>query len=198
MPRTEEAYRQIRDERKAQILEAALGVFAREGLAATKIADIAMAAGTSHGLVYHYFGSKEEIFAVLVERALTGTMQIVRSALERPGDVWERMRWMTAQLLSDRPGRLEYAMLVLQTLTSEAMPAEVREMAWRQAQAIRDGIRQLIVAGQEEGTVVMSDPDQLVILYLSCIQGLSIETAFLGSLMPSFPDVDLVLRMLKA
>ncbi|WP_162987358.1 TetR/AcrR family transcriptional regulator [Metabacillus litoralis] len=37
-------------------------VFARRGMVATKICDIPKEARLSHGLVYHYFKSREEIF----------------------------------------------------------------------------------------------------------------------------------------
>ncbi len=57
-PRKEEQNQQIRDERREEILQAALRVFARKGLVAAKITDIANAAGLSHGLIYHYFSSK--------------------------------------------------------------------------------------------------------------------------------------------
>lgn len=62
MPRKSELNQELRDARKEQILKAALIVFARRGMVATKISDIAKEAGLSHGLVYHYFNSKEEIF----------------------------------------------------------------------------------------------------------------------------------------
>jgi len=69
MPRSEEANMQIKDERQQRILSSALKVFIRKGFAATKISDIAVEAGMSNGLMYHYFQSKEEIYAELVRRA---------------------------------------------------------------------------------------------------------------------------------
>ena len=48
------------DKRRA-ILDAAIGVFARQGYHATRVADIADEAGVAYGLVYHYFRSKEAV-----------------------------------------------------------------------------------------------------------------------------------------
>ncbi len=48
-------------ERRRQILDAAVRVFAREGFHSTRVADIADEADVAYGLVYHYFESKEQV-----------------------------------------------------------------------------------------------------------------------------------------
>ncbi len=48
-------------EKRSQILETAIRVFAQKGVNNTKIADIAQAAGIGKGTVYEYYQSKEEI-----------------------------------------------------------------------------------------------------------------------------------------
>jgi AcrR family transcriptional regulator len=57
-----------KDAKKADILDAAAVVFAREGFANAKIADIAIEAGIGKGTVYEYFRSKEEMFLALCQR----------------------------------------------------------------------------------------------------------------------------------
>jgi AcrR family transcriptional regulator len=48
-------------DKRRQILDAAIRVFARQGFHSTRVADIADEAGVAYGLVYHYFESKEEV-----------------------------------------------------------------------------------------------------------------------------------------
>lgn len=56
-------------EKRRQILDAAVRVFARQGFHATRVSDIADEAGVAYGLVYHYFSSKDEVLNELfVER----------------------------------------------------------------------------------------------------------------------------------
>ena len=56
-------------EKRRQILDAAVRVFAQQGFHATRVSDIADEAGVAYGLVYHYFNSKEEVLNELfVER----------------------------------------------------------------------------------------------------------------------------------
>jgi len=56
-------------DKRRQILDAAVRVFARQGFHATRVADIADEAGVAYGLVYHYFRSKDDVLNELfVER----------------------------------------------------------------------------------------------------------------------------------
>ena len=55
------------DERKQEILDAAVRVFARKGYERTSIADIAKEIGISQGLCYRYYKSKEEMYDAAVD-----------------------------------------------------------------------------------------------------------------------------------
>ena len=56
------------EDRAPEIARAALDLFVTKGFAATKLEDVARAAGVSKGLPYLYFRSKEDLFkAVIVE-----------------------------------------------------------------------------------------------------------------------------------
>ena len=48
-------------DKRRNILDAAITVFARQGFHSTRVADIADEAGVAYGLVYHYFKSKDEV-----------------------------------------------------------------------------------------------------------------------------------------
>jgi AcrR family transcriptional regulator len=57
------------DERRRQIVDAALAVFSRKGFTQATNKDVAEAAGiNSPGLIYHYFASKEELLRAVVEQ----------------------------------------------------------------------------------------------------------------------------------
>ena len=56
-------------DRRRQILDAAVQVFARQGFHACRVSDIAREAGVAYGLIYHYFDSKDEgLNELFVER----------------------------------------------------------------------------------------------------------------------------------
>jgi AcrR family transcriptional regulator len=65
------------EERRAQILEAALKVFAEKGFKGATNKDIADAAGISPGLIYFYFENKEDLFfAILENRVAPGSFPL--------------------------------------------------------------------------------------------------------------------------
>jgi AcrR family transcriptional regulator len=49
------------EEKRRQLLDAAVRVFARKGFHASRVGDIAEEAGVAHGLLYHYFKSKDDV-----------------------------------------------------------------------------------------------------------------------------------------
>jgi len=69
-PRTHQQFQEIREEKKALIMDVALKHFAGEGYFNTTINHIAREAGISKGLMYNYFESKEELLKAIIARSL--------------------------------------------------------------------------------------------------------------------------------
>ena len=83
MPRSDRDNQQIRASRREEILPRATRVFAEKGFASTKVTDIAAAAELSHGLLYHYFPSKEAVFEAI-------TLQMMQQAESELHEPYER------------------------------------------------------------------------------------------------------------
>ncbi len=71
---------------RSQILAAAAEVFARDGYVNTGMADIAERAELSMGGLYRYFGSKEELFAILAQEHLEQFLLVVAGAWDGLAD----------------------------------------------------------------------------------------------------------------
>lgn len=56
------------EQRRAQLIDTALGVFAEKGVDAATVKDLSEAAGVAPGLLYHYFRSKEDLLRAALER----------------------------------------------------------------------------------------------------------------------------------
>jgi AcrR family transcriptional regulator len=61
-----EKFFNLPEEKKNMILDAALTTFAGNGYKKTSVSDIAAAAGISKSMVFHYFGTKKELYLYLV------------------------------------------------------------------------------------------------------------------------------------
>lgn len=77
-PRTTAQNDIIREERKAQILNAALHVFAEEGYHSASVSKVAKHASISKGLMYNYFHSKEDVLRALVVDLFEYAMNAVK------------------------------------------------------------------------------------------------------------------------
>ena len=197
-PRTEETNARIREEQKERILEAAKAIFAHKGFSETKMSDIAAAANVSYGLAYHYFTNKEAIFTALLHQALQGSLDLMQRAQVQPGTPWDRLRWLTSEIILGAQDEPEYYMLVLQALTNHAVPQETHKMVLQESQLTYEALKQLIVEGQAAGEVVAGDPDPLTRAFEWCIQGMVFGISYWGLEPARLPAVESVLRMLKA
>jgi len=63
-------FRRRKADRPAEIVEAALAVFAEKGFAAARLDEIARRAGVSKGALYLYFETKEDIFRAVVGQVI--------------------------------------------------------------------------------------------------------------------------------
>ena len=61
-----------REERRQELIGAALKVFASTGVAATSVDDIVRAAGVAKGTFYLYFDTKDDIVTAVAERMIEG------------------------------------------------------------------------------------------------------------------------------
>lgn len=72
----------IKKQRRDEILATACRVFRQRGFHQTRMAEIAREAGTSYGLVYHYFSSKADLFNSIVDRWKEGLEGLLNGELK--------------------------------------------------------------------------------------------------------------------
>ncbi len=80
-----------RKHREEAIFQAALRVIKSKGLHKARMADIAAEAGTSYGLVYHYFASKDDLFDAIQQRWWGGLFELMKDLSSAPLSVAEKL-----------------------------------------------------------------------------------------------------------
>jgi TetR/AcrR family fatty acid metabolism transcriptional regulator len=134
-------------DRRRQILEAAVKVFARSGFHTSRVGDIAEEAGIAYGLVYHYFKSKEELLETIFRDTWTQMLARVREVEASGVPASEQVRQVTALLLRTwRRDPDPVRVLVREVTRSPHVQQEVEEIT--QAMKALEGI---IQRGQESG-----------------------------------------------
>ncbi|REB08001.1 TetR/AcrR family transcriptional regulator [Sporosarcina sp. BI001-red] len=195
-PRNKEQFKEIRDQRQQELRRSAVQMFSQKGFAAAKISDITSNAKLSHGLFYHYFASKEELYIEVIRDILYDFVELVEQATEFEMTALSKMEWLTDATHSGsiREGVYRH-ILVLQALYSD----HLNELAKQEIVALYkeavDGIGSIIKTGQEEGDFIEGDPEELATYHLSLAHGLLLWNARTEN--PVELSTDKVLRQLK-
>jgi TetR/AcrR family transcriptional regulator, cholesterol catabolism regulator len=151
--------------RDEEILKIAVEVVWRKGFAGTKLSDIAEAAGIVKGSLYHYFDSKEEIYARLVNnvRSLFDEEPEVGggdSAIER----LEQFVQSRVSVILRHP--LEIALLNRDLVR---MKGAIGDWAREGPKKNFASIRKIVQQGQKEGVFRTADPDLVASMILGVL-----------------------------
>ena len=76
-------FQRRKENRPAEITQAALAAFAENGYAATKVDEVAKRAGVSKGLLYLYFKTKEDLFKAVIRSFLSPRIDALIDNIER-------------------------------------------------------------------------------------------------------------------
>jgi AcrR family transcriptional regulator len=150
-------------EKRRAILDAAVRVFARNGFHTSRVGDVAVEAGVAHGLLYHYFPSKEELLATIFRDTWRALLEALREVEESDEPAREQLRKVAAIVL--RTWRREpdlVRVIVREVARGPQLTREIDEIG----QAM-DAIERIVARGQERGEL-RSDVDArlaAVILY---------------------------------
>ena len=89
----------VQEERRRQILHAAVRAFARNGYHACRVSDIAKEAGVAYGLVYHYYSSKETLLEAIFKETWGAMLETIRSVEQLGEPAREQVRKVTEIVL---------------------------------------------------------------------------------------------------
>jgi len=197
VPRNKEENQRIKDGRREQILSNALKLFARNGLAATKISDIALAAEISQGLIYHYYKSKEEIFVELISFAFDRINQACLWLENQPLPPAEKIAFAIRELLrllEEDENAARYHLLIAQATATEAIPVKAKEIIKQKNTLPYESIERIMAAGQNEGTIKQNNARELALVFWTSINGLAIYKAVHGKKFKA-PNATILINM---
>ena len=167
------------DQRRGQMLRAAIEVIEERGFPETRIADVAARAGTSPALVIYYFKTKD---------------QLLTEALRYAEDTWYEAGTRRMAAIPSAAGRLEELIAMNFLVEVEGEPTsswllwldlwaqsvrlpEVASVRQKFDERWRETIIELVVAGQEAGEFGPVDPDDFAVALSALLDGLAIQIA---------------------
>jgi AcrR family transcriptional regulator len=87
------------EDKRRQLLDAAVRVFARKGFHASRVGDIAEEAGVAHGLLYHYFKSKDQVLEAVFAENWNLLILRIESVEETDESAADQLRHISAIVL---------------------------------------------------------------------------------------------------
>lgn len=194
-PRSIKANEQIKDERRSQILLAALRIFTRKGYSATKMSDIANDVGISYGLVYHYFKSKDEVYTELIEYAVNSIGKVIEETKEQVEKPLDQIRQIAARVLDsveNKEASSYYYVLVMNAITCEAIPAPTDKII-KESMLRLKLLSDIIAKGQQSGDIREGNPMELAVTCFSTIIGLA--SLKVSGTIERMPDPKIIMRL---
>jgi AcrR family transcriptional regulator len=198
MPRRPALNAEIRDNRREEILRAALRVFAERGLKNATVSDIARAAGMSHGLLYHYFASKDALVEALFEQKFAGMRAINDEAFDGHGPILPRMERACERMLAQTEEDPDLALFVTQALVSRAVPDALRLRMAENGKDALDRLAALIEVGQRSGEIAGdASPEALATAVAALVRGLALFHEIKIAHERPAPPRDVLTRLLR-
>ena len=198
MPKTKEQCERIKQERMEQIYKEALRLFAIKGYEAVTADEITPAGGCSHGLLFHYFANKEDLFQETVDNLASKLDEEITQNVnfdQEPKALLKDL--LDAYLSALKSSRDDYAcaiylLLNLWIQSKNLSTKKQKEMKYK----VFDDIYDIVKKGVEEKEFIDSPPADLVITIMSILKGLSYNRINLGYNKCIIPDSKLIMRMI--
>jgi len=161
------------DRRREAIIDAALVVMTRKGMAGTTVRDVADEMGTSSGLIHHYVASMDDLLAAAFEQVASQDLEKTRTAMASGTGSCERLGLFFGNYArADEDWAFQ---MWLDAWAEAARRPAVRAVSHRLNVAWQRLLVDAIEAGVDEGVMVCADPDATAWRIVSLLDGLSLQ-----------------------
>lgn len=181
MPRTKQQFEDMRNVTKEKIHTAAMHLFARKGLAATNVQDIADKAGISIGLLYRHYKTKESLFYELAEFAFLGLKEL-NSRLQSEASPKAMVQSIVDEIYHDLETNEDFTNLMVLMMQALLLGEEEKKMAnlLEQDFIMIHAMSDLIDRGQKADEFRSGDSYEMSVYFFSAIQGITISKMAFG------------------
>jgi AcrR family transcriptional regulator len=166
--------------KRAMILETAMKLFARKGVNATKMADIAAGAGIGKGTIYEYFPTKEAIFLAGFEQfylEMQKALSAIAASSLSPPEKLEKLLFLSIDfLIKENP---DFARVIMEFWAEGIRREENDEALTLNLKKIyahyREIFADIIEAGIKQEMFHPLPPDTLASLLIGTLDGLYLQ-----------------------
>ncbi len=184
-----------KEKRRNEILAKALELFSMQGYGETKVTDIAKAANMSTGLLFHYFESKEVLYAELLKMGMEIIEKRSANLIKEPLDYFECAVTTIINLIKENIQIAQMIILIEKAMKSKVTPNELKEYITNVAFNIFKINENKIILGQQQGVIKEGNPKALLIILVATLYGIA-ELYLMDSNL-EFPEVSWIIDIIK-
>jgi len=197
MPRTKLQFEEMINNRKATILKASLYLFAIKGYSGTSYQEISKTAKCSHGLLFHYYPTKEILWNELFETKIKVEFRSIINNIDftkTPDLLLEDLVCSILDSLKSENDELAYVIYLLLNihLQKSQLP---KPKTVNPKKRLFDIFYDVIDQGQKQGIFYSNNSKELAITVLSLFKGLSFNRINLGADKFICPNKETILRI---
>lgn len=159
------------DEKRREILHAAIKTFAKHGMRGTNLARVAKTAGMGKSSLYHYFETREELFSALADEILRHEADLFRSLAASDGTPTVRLRALVDGITALFADWAEAGPLLIDFLGEPKGKKRLRKTM----ETARDAIADILREGQRTGEFRKGSSDAMATILLGTIDGLFLQ-----------------------
>lgn len=161
----------VSEERRNQIIESAIKVFAREGFANTRMEDVASESGLSKGLLYWYFKSKEDIIIAIADLLFSAEFRKMQN-LSIEGQTSRDCLWNFLDIfIKDLQMILKLSPVIYEFYALAFRNSTVRRVMHEYLQRFIMIMEPMISQGMERGEFMPGNTRQITIAIGACFEG---------------------------
>ena len=183
MPRTREQFHEMKDERVASILDAALHLFAING-SKVSIDAISEKAKCSHGIVYHYFKNTEQIYEKLLKSPLF--LDLNEKLLgPKEGSSYERIEEIISILVdvsAKDKNKICYLLMIIKN---------------EEKKSLSETFKRVIKEGQNSGKIIGGEPSDIVNSIFFLLRGIYLTLLIEKHPTIKVPSLENVMQLIR-
>lgn len=186
----------VSEERKDQIVDAAISVFSRLGFHKARMEDVARESGLAKGTLYLYYRSKDALIVALLERIFGWGRRDLEAMMAGEGSASERLVDLSVRM-SKEVDRLSILLPIWFEFYAVAARNEtVKPFVKRYFEEYREALTSIVQEGIEQGEFREIDAGEAAVTIISLFEGVTLLWAFDPEAVPARKQVETSTRLL--
>jgi AcrR family transcriptional regulator len=186
----------VSEERRTQIIESAIKIFARQGFASTRMDDVAAESGLSKGLLYWYFKSKEEIIIAIADLLFGAEFRKMQNLSAKGQTARACLESFIEVFITDLQGMLKIAPVIYEFYALAFRNITVRKVMQEYLGRFVAILEPIVQHGMDRGEFSPGEPRQVTLAIGSALEGTLLLWAYAPELVQPEPQLRLCVALM--